>query len=119
MDRIRRVNEVVKRELGDLFERMICSDMDALITITAVNTTADLRSAHVHVSVFGSDEQKYSAMALIHRNRKVMQSLLSRHVKLKYTPKLYFELDDTPERADRIMRLLDDLKQEDEKTNDQ
>lgn len=118
MDRIRRVNEVIKRELGDLFEKMICSDVEALVTITAVDTSTDLRTAHVHVSVFGSEEQKHSVMALVHRNRKEMQSLLSRHVKLKYTPKLHFNLDDSPERADRVMRLLDELEPEDEKTND-
>ena len=29
-----------------------------------------------------------------------------------------FNLDDSPERADRVMRLLDELEPEDEKTND-
>ncbi len=114
MDRMRRVNEVIKRELGDLFEKRICSEVTALVTITAVNTTPDLRHAHIFVSVFGSDEQKHSVMALVHRNRKTFQSLMAKHVKLKYTPKLHFELDESPEKADRVMRLLDGLEYEEE-----
>ena len=118
MDRIRRVNEIVKRELGDLFERMICANLDGLVTITAVDTAPDLRNAHVYVSVYGSDDQKREAMALIRRTRKELQSLMSKHVKLKYTPRLHFELDDGPEKADRVMRLLDELEKGDDSNDD-
>lgn len=112
MDRMRRVNELLKRELGELFERMICSQVDSLVTITEVDTSPDLRQSRVYVSVYGSDEQKQAAMRLIHGNRKEMQSVISRHVKLKYTPKLSFELDGTAESAAHVMELLEKIERE-------
>ena len=114
MDRMRRVNEVVKRELGDLFEKIICPEFEALVTITAVDSSPDLRHARVFVSVFGDDEQKKAVMARLHGSRKNFQSLMVKRVRLKYTPKLHFELDDSPERADRVMRLLDELEPEED-----
>ena len=112
MDRIRRVNEIVQRELGDQFEKMICPHVDGLVTITQVDTTSDLRHADVYVSVYGSDEQKRSAMSLIYQQRKDMQMILSKHVVLKYTPILHFKLDEMPEKADNVMRILEGLEKE-------
>lgn len=112
MDRIRRVNEVVQRELGDLFEKMICPHVDSLVTVTQVETTPDLRQANVYVSVYGSADQKKNAMNLIHQQRKEFQRLLSKHVVLKYTPVLHFKLDDIPEKADHVMQILEGLEKE-------
>ncbi len=109
---MRRVNELIKRELSNLFERLICPNFDCLITVTNVDTTPDLRKAKVHVSVYGNKERHGSVMRVILNERKEMQKQISRNIKLKYTPKLEFQLDDTPESADRVLRLLDQLEKE-------
>ena len=107
MERMRRVNELLKRELGALFERLVCRDLDCLVTVTAVETSPDLRSAHVYVSVYGSPEQQDKVFGLLHKRRKEMQHEISRNVTLKYTPKLDFRIDETAAHADRAScRLL-------------
>jgi ribosome-binding factor A len=109
MDRMTRVNELLKRELGEIFKRRICADFDCLITLTAVKTSPDLHNAHVYVSVFGTENQRKAVLVTLLKKRKVIQREMSRNIILKYTPVLDFQLDTTLDDADRIDKILDDL----------
>lgn len=107
--RMRRVNELLRRELATLCEELVVPHLDALLTVTEVSTSHDLRHATVFVSVMGSDEQRAKAMDLLEDRRSAMQEQINRRVSLKYTPRLRFREDHTPERADRILSILDEL----------
>ncbi len=107
--RLQRVNEVIKRELSDLVRRELSFEAK-LVTVQQVDVTPDLKQAHVFIGVIGTDEQRHSAMALLHDKRKMLQSELSKRVILKYTPHLHFALDDTMERGTRILSILEDLQ---------
>ena len=111
MERMLRVNSLLKRELGGIFERAVCSELNCLVTVTNVQATPDLRQALVHVSVYGTEEQKQQVLDVLRRQRKEIQHEIARHVRLKYTPRLQFRLDDTAEKAERIMQLLDGLNE--------
>jgi len=106
--RLERVNELMRRELGELINREV-SFQAALVTVQQVDITADLKNAHVYVSVMGSPEQCSEALARLHAARKNLQHLLSKRVVLKFTPHLHFKLDDTIERGTRIIQLLEQI----------
>lgn len=106
--RLERVNELMRRELGELINREV-SFQAALVTVQQVDITADLKNAHVYVSVMGSPEQCNEALARLHAARKNLQHLLSKRVVLKFTPHLHFKLDDTIERGTRIINLLEQI----------
>ncbi len=108
-NRMRRINELIKREIGDLCERDISTGSGTLITITDVDTSPDLRHADVFVSVFGEDKKKNEAMAKLEKQRVHFQQELARRVRLKYTPVLHFKMDTTLERADRVLHILQEL----------
>ena len=55
--RLLRVNELLKRELSTLFVREMTFE-DALVTVNQVDVTPDLKSAHVYVSVLGTEGRK-------------------------------------------------------------
>lgn len=114
MDRMLRVNELLKREISQVFERLVCDRTSALVTVTEVRTAPDLRTAQVFVSVYGSDQQKADVQNVMHEERPEIQRLVSRHVKLKYTPKLDFRLDDHLDKADRMFQLLENLDTEED-----
>ncbi|MEI8233945.1 MAG: 30S ribosome-binding factor RbfA [Verrucomicrobiota bacterium] len=103
--RLVRVNELIKRELGDLIARELT--FTQLVTVQEVDITPDLKHAHVYVSVLGDDPA--GALAKLHERRKEFQHLLSRRVILKYTPHLHFQLDTTVERGDHIIDILQSL----------
>jgi len=107
--RLARVNELLKRELGDLLTREVSFEA-ALVTVQQVDITPDLKHAHVFVSVIGSEAQAKSAMAKLHASRTTLQHLLSKRVVLKYTPHLHFKLDESIERGTRIINLLEQIE---------
>ncbi len=114
-----RVNELLKREVSLLFERLICSRVPScLVTVTEIRTAPDLRTAIVFVSVYGTPEQKEEVMELVRHERKEIQHQIGRSIKLKYTPKLDFRLDEQLAKADQMYQLLDKLESEEKKSDD-
>lgn len=106
--RLERVNELLKRELGDLLTREVSFEA-ALVTVQHVDITTDLKHAHVFISVMGNQDQAKAAMAKLHSSRVTLQHLLSKRVVLKYTPHLHFKLDDSIERGTRIISILEEI----------
>ncbi|MFL6531389.1 MAG: 30S ribosome-binding factor RbfA [Chthoniobacterales bacterium] len=106
--RLLRVNEIVKRELSTIITR----DMkfkNVLVTVNAVDVTPDLRNAHVFVSVLGKGNHK-AVITELDDNRTILQTELSKHVVLKYTPHLVFHLDESIERGARVFKILQEIE---------
>src|SRR5438093_3457395 len=102
--RILRVREVVKRELSAIVARDF-NFGSALVTIQDVDITADLKQAHVFVSVVGEPAAKERVIAQLESQRPMIQHELSRRVVLKYTPHLHFQLDESIERGSRVLEI--------------
>jgi ribosome-binding factor A len=103
-----RVCELIKRELGTIVGRDLKFDAP-LVSVRAVDITPDLKNAHVFVSAIGTPGQKAQAIRLLEEKRRDLQHELSRRVILKYTPHLYFQLDESIERGTRVLGLLDEI----------
>jgi ribosome-binding factor A len=107
--RLERVNEVLKRELSEIISREINFAPQVLVTILAVDISPDLRQCHVFVSIIGQEAQKVRVLEQLEEHRTIMQRELSKRVVLKYTPHLYFKLDDSIERGSRVLKIIQDL----------
>lgn len=112
IDRLTRVNELLKREIGTaLFKIMADGEVDlSTVTITAVRASTNLRSAKVLVSVRDTEARKHSVLAALMRHRPELQHLINENVKLKYTPRLTFELDLSVEKGDHVLQVLYELE---------
>jgi ribosome-binding factor A len=112
-ERMRRVNEAVRQVLseavGELKDPRI-----GFVTITGVQTSADLRHARVFVSVLGSEAKREKALVGLTAAHGVLQARLARELRLKRTPQLAFEYDPTVERGVRMTQLIDELAPKDE-----
>ena len=106
--RMLRVNELLKRELSGIIAREITFE-GALVTINQVDVTADLKNAHVFVSVLGS-EPGASVITKLESQRSTLQAELARHVTMKYTPHLTFHLDDSIKRGARVIEILQEIE---------
>jgi ribosome-binding factor A len=106
--RLLRVNELLKRELSIAITRELTFD-GALVTVNQVDATPDLKSAHVFVSVLGS-EKPFAVTEKLEENRVMLQNEISRKVVLKYTPHLIFHLDNSTERGSRIIEILQEIE---------
>jgi ribosome-binding factor A len=111
--RMRRVNEAVRQVLseavGELKDPRI-----GFVTVTGVDTSADLRQARVYVSVLGSEEAREESLAGLGAAHGVLQGRLASELRLKRTPQLAFEYDPTVERGVRMTKLIDELAPDDE-----
>ena len=107
--RQQRVRELLKREIGEILRREIPLNEAGLISINDVLTSSDLHSATVYVGVLGTKEQKQKAANLLKQERGRIQGLLGKAVVLKYTPNLKFVVDDSIERGNRVIEILDEL----------
>jgi ribosome-binding factor A len=104
--RMRRVNEVVREVVGVTIGEELQDPRIGFVTVTAVETSSDLRTARVHVSVLGSEQERDDTMAALKASRGVIQRALSAQVRMKRTPTLTFVYDDSVARADRLNRML-------------
>ena len=107
-NRLDRVNELIKRELNGIIRKEV--QMPAkLVTVHEVDIAPDLKHAKVWMGMIGTQEEMFASMARLHAARKELQSLLSKRVVLKFTPQLHFKLDETGERGDRVLNILNEL----------
>ena len=107
--RLQRVRELLKREIGEVIRRELPVAEAGLININDVMVSADLHSALVYVGIFGTPEQKKHGAALLQKEQKRIQGLVGKAVVLKYTPRLRFIVDDSIERGNRVLEILEEL----------
>jgi ribosome-binding factor A len=105
--RIERVNDLLRSELSELIGRTLKDPRVAgLVSLTEVETSADLRHARVYVSVFGSDEERRSTLSALRHAAGFLRHEVAQRVTLRHMPELDFQLDSSIERGDRILQLL-------------
>jgi ribosome-binding factor A len=108
--RLERVRELLKREIGEVIRRHLPVDEVGLINVNDVSVAPNLHTATVFIGILGGEAQKKRAMEALDQNRKRIQAFLGRAVILKYTPQLRFVLDDSIERGNRVLHILDELE---------
>ncbi|NDY41904.1 30S ribosome-binding factor RbfA [Dissulfurirhabdus thermomarina] len=105
--RARRVGDLIRDEMADLLQRRIKDPrVQGLITVMAVEVTADLRHARVQVSVLGGQDRRDAAMAGLESAKGFVRRALGRRLDLRRTPEITFSLDRSLDAQERIQRLL-------------
>ena len=105
--RMRRINEMLREVVGAAITTDLNDPRIGFVTVTSVETSPDLRTARVHVSVLGSVEERDSTLAGLRSSHGVIQARIARETRMKRTPTLTFHYDETIEKAARISKLLD------------
>jgi ribosome-binding factor A len=106
--RMRRVNETIREILGDAIATELKDPRIGFVTVTEVDTSPDLRSARVYVSVLGNEDDRERSLQGLRSAHGVLQGKIASAMRMKRTPTLTFEYDESVDRGDRISRLLDE-----------
>ena len=120
VDRLERVNSLLKRVIAESMYSVMQGDtvQPGLITVTDVKCGKDLRDATVRVSIFGDDALKETAMQHLKHNAKRFQQIINREVRLKFTPRILFQLDRSLEKGDEVLAILSRLDGQSDATAD-
>lgn len=108
--RQRRVGELIQKEISQLLQNKVSDPRLSFVTVTAVEVSADLRQAHIYVSTVGDQEARQNMLAGLKHATGFLRHELATRLALRYVPGLTFHLDDSLERSQRIMQLLDQLE---------
>ena len=110
--RMRRINEVLREVVGAAVSTELSDPRIGFVTVTSVETSPDLRTAQVFVSVLGSAEEREATLAGLRSSHGVIQSRIAAETRMKRTPTLTFRYDDTIEQGVRISELLEEGEEE-------
>ena len=111
-DRPARVAERIREEVSLILQNRVKDPGMRVVTITDVTITPDLKTARVHYSVLGGDEEKIAVRDALRRSRGFIRKELGRTLQLRYSPEVAFLFDDTYEKGARIDRLLREIRSE-------
>jgi ribosome-binding factor A len=107
-ERMRRVDEAMREVLSGAITSEIKDPRVGFVTVTAVQTSPDLRHARVFVSVLGEDPVRRRSMDGLQSAHGYLQRRVAGELRLKHTPTLQFLYDDSTDRGLRIAELVDE-----------
>lgn len=110
--RSNRVGEQMKKELGEIIGRKIKDPRIGFVTVTDVQVTGDLQQAKVFISVLGDEEQRENTLKGLAKAKGFIRSEIGQRIRLRKTPEIIFEFDESIDYGNRIDTLLYQLKEE-------
>ncbi|NCB20666.1 MAG: ribosome-binding factor A [Clostridia bacterium] len=110
MSKLAQVNELLHRELSMAINQVL-EWPEALITIVYVDTSPDLQTVNIGISVL-PDRLAGTALKKLKAASGRLAKVISQQTRLRKIPKLYWEFDDTERKAAELDELF--LKIDDE-----
>jgi ribosome-binding factor A len=108
--RIERVNSLIRQEVSELLRRQVKDPrLGSFITVTEVSTSPDLKYARVFVSWIASEEKKKETLEGLATASGFLRKELAKRLELRRIPELNFQWDDSIERGDHILTLIDSV----------
>ncbi|MDH5104449.1 30S ribosome-binding factor RbfA [Lentilactobacillus diolivorans] len=111
--RVGRLEQEIQREVNDILLKRVRDPRVQGVTLTGVEVTGDLQQATIFYSILSDkteDEQK-TAQGLEKASGLIRGELGSR-LSIYKTPEIKFELDTSVQYGDKIDRLINKLKQD-------
>ena len=112
--RMSRINGEIQKAIAEVVSKMNNPEIDGLIiSIVDVDTAADLSLAKVAVSVLSNDQTKDLVVAHLNKAKNFIRHEVMRMVRLRTMPDLVFTKDDSYEKSQKIMSLIEKVSNED------
>ena len=108
--RIKRVNSLIRQEISELLRRQVKDPrLGNLVAVTDVSTSPDLRHAKIFVSRIGGEEEKQETLSVLAAASGFFRNELAKRLRLRHIPELRFQWDDSIERGDYLLQLIDKI----------
>ncbi len=107
-----RLDSQIRQELMDVLQREMKDPRLGFATITRVETARDLGHARVWVSVLGTDVERKRTMDALQVATPWLRRRLGERLTLRHVPELTVRQDDSIESGDRVLRIINELTEE-------
>ena len=108
--RTERINAQLRSEISKMIATEIKDPrISGIVSIMRVDATVDLSYAKVFVSVYGTDADKRNTLKALSSAARFIQRELLRRLTIRTMPYLSFRLDESIERGNEILALIDSL----------
>lgn len=107
-----RVGELVRQTVAEFLTGDVRDPRIGFVTVTGVEVSPDLSHARVRVSVMGTEDERAKSLEGLASASRYLRAQLAKGLTLRITPELHFELDRGLEHAQRIDRVLKELKED-------
>jgi len=107
-----RVKQLLQQEISRILQLEIKDPRLKFVTVTDVKLTADLRDAKVFISSLNTTAEREDLLIGLKRATGFIRGELGRQLKLKYIPNIEFIFDDSYDKQERILHLIDQIHSE-------
>lgn len=85
-----------------------------LVSVHEVFVSGDLKHAKILLGHVGSQDQRIGSAHYLNEHRGALQKELSQRVVMKYSPLVRFSFDDSIEKGNQVLSIMDDLEHSEE-----
>lgn len=111
--RLSRVNSLLKEVIYEVIHEDVRNPhINTFITVTKVETSADLHHAKVYISMIATDAEKEKVLHALESAAGFIAVQASKKVELRYFPQLTFRIDHTADEHMRIEKILGEIETE-------
>jgi len=118
-NRAQRIADRIQEEISEMLIFDIQDPNLAGASVTDVTVDRELAYADIYISSVQGSESAENILNGFQRASGFLRSELARRIDLRTFPQLRFHWDPTPERAEKIEKLLDSLSQPGQPTSEQ
>ena len=105
-----RIDVLLRQEIGAILAREVQDPRIGFVTVTDVETAADLSTARVWVSVIGQPAEREQTLRALQHALPFVRHELGSRIRLRRIPELQLRADDTAQRGTRVLQLLAELE---------
>ncbi len=107
--RAKRVADRIRAEVSDLLQKEVADPRLRLVTVTDVSVDRELAYANVYVSSVGDENRPKEVLKALERARGFLRREVASRMQLRSMPQLRFHWDPTPDRGEKMARLIDEV----------
>lgn len=108
-DRVPKVNQLLKREIGKLILEEVEFPKDTLVTLTRVESSNNLQQARVYISVIPEDRSE-EVIDTLKRRIRYIQARINRRLNMRPVPRIIWTHETMTGEAERIDEIVEEIK---------
>lgn len=109
--RIDRLKKLIKEEVSLIIQNKMKDPRIGFVTVTDIELSKDLKQAQIFLSIMGAQKEKDDTMKALKGAEGFVWETLKKSIQTKYIPRISFVMDDSLERGNRILSLLNEIKE--------